>query len=159
MQNRCHQSLSLHVQRCLPKHCPSLALGRLPLVRRCGFAPHCCSFVSLRHCYTTPVTAATGCRGGSNSTCHAAESGVPKTPSIIFFGGDIVSLVALKMLREQLECIWAADASTTPNVRSTPAGKPCLTKTAEGKQQLVVGVLFCLLIPVTFFNITTDNTL
>ncbi|RNC55933.1 putative methionyl-tRNA formyltransferase [Trypanosoma cruzi] len=138
MQDRCHQSLSLHVQRCLLKHCPSMALGRLPLVRRCGFAPHCCSFVSLRHCYTTPVTAATGSRGESKSACHAAESGVPKTPSIIFFGGDIVSLVALKMLREQLECIWAAEPLPPPNVGSSPAGKPCLTKTAEGKQQLVV---------------------
>ncbi|EKF33328.1 methionyl-tRNA formyltransferase, putative [Trypanosoma cruzi marinkellei] len=95
-------------------------------------------FCSFRYCYTTPVTAATGSRGGSHSTGHVTESGVPKTPSIIFFGGDIVSLVALKMLREQLECIWAADATSTSNVGSSPAGKPHLTKTAEGKQQLVV---------------------
>ncbi|RNE97662.1 putative methionyl-tRNA formyltransferase [Trypanosoma rangeli] len=97
--------------------------------------PHCYGLASLCRCCTLHTTCS---RGGGENSGGATKREVLKTPSIVFFGGDIVSLVALKMLRERLECIRATETVAASDAGLMPPSQSHLAKTAEGKQQLVV---------------------
>ncbi|KAH9578918.1 Formyl transferase [Trypanosoma melophagium] len=107
-----------------------------------------------RHCCSSPELIGI-CRTNSNKSgkSNEKESGViNKVPSIIFFGGDVVSLVALKALHERLQAILslssrtAAKTTTTKKTSSCSSGSSYKVYNAEKKQPLVV---VCPFLPAT----------
>ncbi|ORC88238.1 methionyl-tRNA formyltransferase [Trypanosoma theileri] len=95
-----------------------------------GYSRHCCS--------TTKNTGP--CKNNSSGidNSNQKESNVVKVPSIIFFGGDIVSLVALKALHEQLQAILSSSKTATTGTTSSSSSGSSNTVYTGKKQQLVV---------------------
>ncbi|KEG14325.1 methionyl-tRNA formyltransferase [Trypanosoma grayi] len=113
----------------------SVASHRLALTQCAPSARNCCCF-SLR-CFSTVgcgAACATNTSGSGSDNTNKRAGDAISIPSIIFFGGDIVSLVALKMLHERLEKIKAVIGVEMPPSEE----QQCIPSTPARPQLVVV---------------------